>query len=76
MRRDSTNKREDVYVHRIVAEMFIDNPNNLSDVNHKDSNPENNHVDNLEWLSHRDNLEYGFTYGNKTRNKLGQFAHK
>lgn len=37
MRRDSTNKREDVYIHRIMAELFIPNPKNLTDVNHKDS---------------------------------------
>ena len=76
MRRDSTGHREDVYVHRIIAELFIPNYNNLSDVNHKDSNPANNDVSNLEWLSHKDNLEYGFLYGNKARNKLGQFKHK
>lgn len=77
MRRDSTNKREDVYVHRIIAEMFIPNPNNLSDVNHKNSNPADNRVENLDWLSHKDNLEYGFSEnGNKTRNELGQFTHK
>lgn len=77
MRRDSTDKREDVYVHRIIALLFIPNPNNFSDVNHRDSNPTNNSVGNLEWLSHKDNLEYGFSeYGNKTRNELGQFKHK
>lgn len=76
MRRESTNKREDVYVHRIIASLFIPNPNNFTDVNHKDSNPKNNNINNLEWLSHKDNLEYGFKYGNKTRNEKGQFAHK
>lgn len=76
MRRDSTNLREDVYVHRIIAELFIPNPDNLSDVNHKDSNPNNNAVKNLEWLSHQDNLEYGFKYGNKARNEKGQFCSK
>lgn len=76
MRRDSTNLREDVYIHRIIAQMFIPNPNNLSDVNHKDSNPLNNCVENLEWLSHKDNLEYGFLYGNKDRNEKGQFCAK
>lgn len=46
-------------VHRLVAKAFIPNPNNLSDVNHKDENKLNNSVDNLEWLSHRDNMNYG-----------------
>lgn len=76
MRRESTNKREDVYVHRIVAEMFILNPKHLSDVNHKDSNPSNNNVNNLEWLSHADNLQYGFEHGNKARDNKGRFTHK
>lgn len=76
MRRDSTNKREDVYVHRIMAELFLDNPNNLSDVNHKDSNPANNRLENLEWLSHKDNLTYGELYGHKGRNKEGKFTYK
>lgn len=76
MRRDSTNKREDVYIHRIIAELFIPNPLNLPEVNHKDSNPSNNNVENLEWITHKDNLEYGFIYGNKDRNEKGQFCHK
>ncbi len=43
------------YVHRLVAEHFIPNPDNLRDVHHKDNNPKNNDVSNLEWLSHKDN---------------------
>ena len=76
MRRDSTNKREDVYIHRIIAALFIPNPLNLSDVNHKDNNRLNNNVNNLEWLSHKDNLEYGFSHGNKDRDKYGRFKSK
>lgn len=76
MRRDSTNKREDVYVHRIIAELFIPNPHNLSDVNHKDCDLANNSVENLEWMTHQQNLEYGFRYGSRARNEKGQFCHK
>lgn len=47
--------REKKYVHRLVAEMFLDNKHNLSDVNHIDGNKDNNSVDNLEWCSHKDN---------------------
>ena len=52
-------KRKTCYVHRLVAETWIPNPNGYTDVNHKDENPRNNHVDNLEWLSHKENMTYG-----------------
>lgn len=44
------------YVHRLVAEIFIENPNNLSDVDHIDCNKENNHVDNLRWVTREENM--------------------
>ena len=46
-------------VHRLVAMLFIPNPDNLPCVNHKDENPENNHVDNLEWCTYKYNSNYG-----------------
>lgn len=45
-------------VHRLVAETFIPNPNNLPEVNHKDENPSNCRVDNLEWCTHKYNVQY------------------
>lgn len=47
------------YVHRLVAETFIPNPNNLSEVNHIDENKANNSVDNLEWCDRKYNNNYG-----------------
>lgn len=46
-------------VHRIVAEAFIPNPDNLTQINHKDENKSNNAIDNLEWCSQEYNLKYG-----------------
>lgn len=47
------------YIHRLVAQAFIPNPNKLPEVNHKDEIKANNNLDNLEWVSHRDNSNYG-----------------
>lgn len=55
----SKNGEQKAYsVHRLVAQAFLDNPDNLPEVNHKDENPENNHVDNLEWCTRQYNIEY------------------
>lgn len=44
------------YVHRLVAEAFIDNPNELETVDHIDNNKTNNSVENLRWLSREENV--------------------
>ena len=46
-------------IHRLVAIHFIANPNNLSQVNHKNENKEDNCVENLEWCTHEYNQKYG-----------------
>lgn len=52
-------KRKHHQVHRLVAQAFIPNPDNLPQVNHKDECKINNSVENLEWCTCEYNLNYG-----------------
>lgn len=58
-----TKEKRDYKGHRLVAYYFIDNPNNLPCVNHKDGNKANNTVENLEWVTHTDNNLHAYNSG-------------
>ncbi len=52
-------KRDYLRVHRLIAKVFLPNPNNLPEVHHRDEVKTNNNVINLEWCSARNNKLYG-----------------
>ena len=62
------------YAHRLVAEAFIPNINNLPEVNHIDGNKLNNVVNNLEWCSRQKNYEHAIKKGLIQRTRSGQFT--
>ena len=56
-------KRKDILIHKIVAQIFVENKENKPFVNHKDENTFNNNSNNLMWCTHQENMNWG------TRNK-------
>lgn len=53
------NKMKYCFIHRLVAQSFIPNPQNLPQVNHKNEDKTDNKVDNLEWCDSKYNNNYG-----------------
>lgn len=57
------------FIHRLVAETFIPNPKNKSQVNHINGNPQNNNVINLEWVTNAENTQHAYDTGLNSKNK-------
>ena len=60
-------------VHRLVAQAFIPNPNNLPCVNHKDENQFNNDFRNLEWCTYKYNSNYGTNPSRHSKKMLDRY---
>jgi hypothetical protein len=69
---DNTNVKS-LYVHRIVAENFIPNPENKKEVNHRDGNKLNNEISNLEWATRKENANHSWRYGLQ-KSKKGKYS--
>lgn len=73
------NKPKCYRLHRILAECFLPNPDNLPFVKHKDDDRSNNTLNNLEWGANRDNVQEGYDngcYKFKTRSYPIKATHK
>lgn len=63
-------KNEKFLVHRLVAQTFISNPENLREVNHKNAELRDNRPENLEWVSSKQNKRHAWKNRLYTHNKL------
>lgn len=66
------HKKYTKMIHRLVAEAYIENPENYPLVNHKDENKCNNNINNLEWCSYKYNSNYG-SNPNKSKERMENF---
>lgn len=63
----NNEKKKRFYIHRLVANAFIPNPDNKPFVNHIDCNPMKNNIENLEWCTHQENVDWMILLGRNTR---------
>lgn len=68
-------KPKSMYVHRLVAQAFLDNPDSKPLVNHKNGNPKDNRITNLEWATYSENVAHGYrSNGRRVKTELKVLA--
>lgn len=67
---DNGGKSKKHYIHRLVANAFISNPDHLKIVNHKDCNKLNNHYSNLEWCTQSQNVNHSYENGRQKSTRV------
>ena len=71
-----SSKPKNYLIHRLIAETFISNPENKTEINHKDGNKSNNTISNLEWCTKSENMKHSYDTLNRDKPKhlVGKFG--
>ena len=69
---DIQGKKRSVLLHRLVAQAFVPNYENLTEIDHIDGNPENNNAKNLRWVTHKENCNNPVTI-NRCKGRISKF---
>lgn len=67
--------RKQYFLHRLLAECFIPNPNGYNEIDHIDGNPQNNDLSNLRWCTHKENLNNVVTLQREKESHMGKISN-